>query len=79
MLSFLPPNTVKYYASLKRPLPIPNENLLSMIHGLTPINGFMYMPKICGSTRGLRVSCQYVSAREKVCVGGKEGVETVFI
>ena len=36
------------------------------------------MPQICGSTRGLSVFT-YVSAREKVCVGGREGVETVLI
>lgn len=72
---------LKYYASFKRPLPIPNENLLFMIHGLNPYK-WLYIHAqnmwIHKRSESMHVS-MYLLVRKCAWEGRKEGVGTVFI
>lgn len=51
-----------------------------MIHGLNPYKWlYVHAQSMRIHRTSERTHAKYVSAREKVCVGGKEGVEIVFI
>lgn len=75
-----PSNTISTMQGFQRPLLIPNENLLFMIHGLNSYKClYVHAQNMWIHRTSESIHVKYVSAREKVCVGGKEGAEIVFV
>lgn len=80
MLRLVHLQILQYYASFKRPLPLPNENLLFMIHGFNPYKQLYIHAQnmwIHKRSESIHVS-MYLLVRKCVWEGRKE-VGTVFI